>query len=151
MKEDKPLLTILIIMLVFFVVGIVLLFVSALIMSGTGANANELRENYEKHLEKREELIKLVETNQLEYDETGLLTNLDKVELSGLADNDKIYVRYQEEDLIIEFVYTSGFPDEGQSIMYSSGGKRLLEKMINKDSYAFISPIEDNWYFIQYN
>ena len=151
MKEDKPLLTILIIMLVFFVVGVVFLFLSALIMSGTGANANELREDYEKHLEKREELIKLVETNQLEYDETGLLTNLDKVGLSGLADNDKIYVRYQEEDLIIEFVYTSGFPDDGQSIMYSSGGKRSLEKMIDKDSYAFISPIEDNWYFIQYN
>lgn len=151
MKEDKPLLTILIMMGVFLVVGVVFIFLSALIPAVTGSNENELRENYEQHLEKREELIKLVETNQLEYDETGLLTNLDKVDLNGLAHNDRVYVVYQEEELIVEFVYSSGFPDEGQSIMYSSGGKRLLEKMINKSSYAFISPIEGNWYFIQYN
>ena len=151
MKEDKPLLTILIMMGIFLVLGVVFIFLSVLIPVITGSNENELRENYEQHLEKREELIKLVETNQLEYDETGLLTNLDKVGLSGLAHNDRIYVVYQEEELIVEFVYSSGFPDEGQSIMYSSGGEKLLKDKLKENTYAFIAPIEGNWYFVQYN
>ena len=151
MDEDKPLLTIVILTIIFFVVGIVILFLTAIVPEITGANRNELRENYEQHLEKRLELIQLVETYQLEYDETGLITNLDKVGLSGLAHNDKIYVVYQEEELIVEFVYTAGFPDEGQSIMYSSGGEELLKDKLNESIYAFIAPIEDNWYFVQYN
>lgn len=147
-NEERPLLTILVIMLIAFVVSVGILLLTIFLHDPK----KDMMEDYEKHLAKRTELVDLVKTYQLEYDENGLITNLDKVELSGLAHNDKVYVKYNEEEkVIVEFVYRAGFPDEGQSIFYSSGGKKLLEEKIDKTLYAYIEEINDNWCIVQWN
>ncbi len=119
-------------------------------LSGAGSHV-DVKESFEEHYDKRNELIQLVETYQLEYDENGLLTNLDKVGLSGLASNDRVYVIYQEEDLVVEFIINPGFPDEGQSLLYSSNGEELLRENISENNIGYIEKLEKNWYKIQYN
>lgn len=114
-----------------------------------GSSHVDVKESFKEHYDKRNELIQLVETYQLEYDENGLLTNLDKVGLNGLALSDRVYVRYQEDELVVEFIINSGFPDEGQSLVYSSSGEDLLKENIY--DYAYIEKLEDKWYKVQYN
>ena len=147
MKFLKWLLVITVILIVCFVSYFIF---AIYILSGETEHV-DVNESFREHYDKRNELIQLVETYQLEYDENGLLTNLDKVGLSGLASEDRVYVRYQEEDFIVEFLINPGFPDEGQSIYYSSGGKKLLEEKIDKILYAKIELLDGNWYFVQWN
>ena len=129
-------------------IGAVSYFFLAVYILGS-SNHVDVKESFEKYYDKRNELIQLVETYQLEYDETGLLTNLDKVGLSGLALSDRVYVKYQEEELIVEFVINGGMPDEGQSLVYSSSGEELLKEHIY--DYAYVEKLEDKWYKVQYN
>lgn len=114
-----------------------------------GSSHVDVKESFKEHYDKRNELIQLVETYQLEYDENGLLTNLDKVGLNGLALSDRVYVKYQEEELVVEFIINAGMPDEGQSLVYSSQGEKLLKEHIY--DYAYTEELEDKWYKVQYN
>ena len=131
------------------IVCVVGYFLWAIYMLGASDNIIDVKESFNEHYNKRNELIQLVETYQLEYDENGLLINLDKVNLSGLASNDRVYVRYQEEELVVEFIINSGFPDERQSLVYSSSGEKLLKENIY--DYAYVEKLEDKWYKVQYN
>ena len=68
-----------------------------------------------------------------------------------VADNGYVYVYVSnEEETVIEFLYHGGFPDKGQSFVYSSGGEELLNKYIHETLYHYIEKFADNWYFIQY-
>ena len=129
-------------------IGAVSYFFLAVYILGS-SNHVDVKESFEKYYDKRNELIQLVETYQLEYDENGLLTNLDKVGLNGLALSDRVYVKYQEEELIVEFIINPGFPDDGQSLVYSSSGEELLKEHIY--DYAYVEKLEDKWYKVQYN
>lgn len=149
MNNMKKYLKWLLLIPVVLIVGVVGYFLWAIYMLGGSGNILDVKESFKEHYDKRNELIQLVETYQLEYDENGLLINLDKVSLDGLASNDRIYVRYQEEELVIEFIINSGFPDEGQSLVYSSSGEKLLKENIY--DYAYIEKLEDKWYKVQYN
>lgn len=117
-------------------------------LSGAGSHV-AVKESFKEHYDKRNELVQLVETYQLEYDENGLLTNLEQVGLNGLASNNRVYVKYQEEEFIVEFVINPGIPDEGQSLVYSSSGEELLKENIY--DYAYVEELEDKWYKVQYN
>ena len=129
-------------------IGVIGYFFLAVYILGS-SNHVDVKESFEKYYDKRNELIQLVETYQLEYDENGLLTNLDKVGLNGLALSDRVYVKYQEEELVVEFVINGGMPDEGQSLVYSSSGEKLLKEHIY--DYAYVEKLEDKWYKVQYN
>lgn len=133
---------------VILIVGVVGYFFFAIYMLG-GSSHVDVKESFKEYYDKRNELIQLVDTYQLEYDENGLLINLDKVNLDGLAFNDGVYVRYQEEELLVEFIINSGFPDEGQSLVYSSSGEDLLKEIIY--DYAYVEKLEEKWYKVQYN
>lgn len=146
MKNNRKWLLFIPIILIVGFVGCFVLFIVML-----ASNHVDVKESFKEHYDKRNELIQLVETYQLEYDESGLLTNLDKVGLSGLADNDKVYVVYQEEKLVVEFVVNPGLPDDGQSIFYSSGGEKLIRCKLSENSIGYIEKIEDDWYLVQYN
>ena len=149
MNNMKKYLKWLLLVPVVLIAGVVGYFLLAIQMLGGSDNILDVKENFKEHYDKRNELIQLVETYQLEYDENGLLINLDKVSLDGLASNDKVYVRYQEEEIVIEFIINPGFPDEGQSLVYSSSGEKLLKENIY--DYAYIEKLEDKWYKVQYN
>ena len=134
------------IILIVCVVGYIFL---AIYILGSDSNHVDIKESFKEHYDKRNELIQQVETYQLEYDENGLITNLEQVGLSGLASNDRVYVKYQEEELIVEFIINPGFPDDGQSLVYSSSGEELLKEHIY--DYAYVEKLEDKWYKVQYN
>ena len=134
---------------VLLIVVVVGYFLWAIYMLGGSDNIVDVKESFKEHYDKRNELIQLVETYQLEYDETGLIANLEQVGLSGLASKDRVYVKYQEEELIVEFVINGGMPDEGQSLVYSSSGEELLKEHIY--DYAYVEKLENKWYKVQYN
>ena len=134
---------------IILIIGVIGYFFLAIYILGSDSNYVDIKESFRVHYDRRNELIQLVETYQLEYDETGLIANLEQVGFSGLASNDRVYVKYQEEELIVEFVINGGMPDEGQSLVYSSSGEELLKEHIY--DYAYVEKIEDKWYKVQYN
>ena len=111
----------------------------------------DVHESFKTYYDKRNELVDLVKTYQLEYDENGYLIDLNKVGFGGLANNDKVRLwYYEEEKIILEFVINPGFPDEGQSLFYSTGGEDLLKEKLPKNDIGYIKKLENNWYKLQW-
>ena len=115
---------------------------------------NSKDKNFKKDFETkrylREELIKEIETNKIKVDENKNAVLTEKYYGIALYDDVNVFV-CNDKEKVIEFYYASGFPDEAQSIFYSSEGDELIKKYVDEHLYAYIEKIEDNWYFIQYN
>lgn len=111
-------------------------------------NQKKLESNFKEKLELRQEVIEKIRTGEIQIDgKKAILPDKYK----EVADNGYVYVYVSnEEETVIEFLYHGGFPDEGQSFVYSSGGEELLNKYIHETLYHYIEKFADNWYFIQY-
>lgn len=57
--------------------------------------------------------------------------------------------RCDKEKCVVAFLYSPGFPDEGQYLYYSSDGEKLIKKY-DKDLIDYIKKIKKSWYFVQY-
>ena len=98
----------------------------------------------------REELIEKIVSNEIKIDENNNAILTEKYYGIALYDDVSVFV-CNEKEKVIEFYYDAGFPDEAQSIFYSSEGVESIKKYIDEHLYAYIEKIEDNWYLVQYN
>lgn len=113
-------------------------------------NQEKLKQNFQDKLALREELIEKIDANEIKIDENNNAILTEKY--YGLALNNYVHIFVcNEEEKVIEFYYGAGFPDEAQSIFYSSKGEELIKKYVKEHLYAYIEKIEDNWYLVQYN
>lgn len=111
---------------------------------------NKLKQNIQDKLKLREELIEKLETKEIKIDENNNAILTEKY--YGVALNNYVHIFVcNEKEKVIEFHYNAGFPDEAQSIFYSSSNEKLIKKYLEKHLYNYIEKIDDNWYLIQYN
>ena len=108
------------------------------------------KKDFESKRYLREELIEKIEKNEIEVDENNNAILNEKYHGIALHDDVNVFV-CNEKEKVIEFYYDAGFPDEAQSVFYSSADDELIKKYVDKHLYAYIEKIEDNWYFVQYN
>ena len=109
-----------------------------------------LKKDFESKKYLREELIEQIASNEIKIDENNNVILIEKY--FGIAEHDYVHVFVcDDEEKVIEFYYDAGFPDEAQSIFYSSKDDELIKKYVEEYLYAYIEKIEDNWYFVQYN
>ena len=113
-------------------------------------NQEKLKQNFQNKLFLREKLIEKIDANKIKIDENDNAILTEKY--YGLAQNNYVHIFVcNEKEKVIEFYYNAGFPDEAQSIFYSSKGEELIKKYVKEHLYAYIEKIEDNWYLVQYN
>ena len=106
------------------------------------------KKNFETKRYLREELIEKIEANEIKIDENNNAILTEKY--YGLALNNYVHIFVcNEKEKVIEFYYKAGFPDEAQSIFYSSKGDELIKQYVDEHLYSYIK-IEDNWYLVQY-
>lgn len=111
-------------------------------------NQKKLESNFKEKLELRQEVIEKIRTGEIQID--GKKAILPE-EYKDVTINSSAYVYVVSDDeTVIEFMYHGGFPDEGQSFVYSSGGEALFKKYINESLYHYIEKFDDNWYFVQF-
>lgn len=111
---------------------------------------NKLKQDFQDKLNLREELIEKIETNEIKIDENNNVILTEKY--YGVALNNYVHIFVcNGKEKVIEFYYSAGFPDEAQSIFYSSSDEELIKKYLEEHLYNYIEKIDDNWYLIQYN
>jgi len=111
-------------------------------------NQTKLESNFEEKLELRQAVVEKIQTGEIQLDgKKAILSE----EYQEIATNGSVYVYVAStEETVVEFIYHGGFPDEGQSFVYSSEGEELLNKYIHETLYHYIEKLADNWYFVQY-
>ena len=135
----------LIIIIVFFIVGLYALFA---VMEHI--DKNKFNKDFNELLKLREELIIKIKNNEIELDEYkyAKLPN----EYVQVARNSKVRVLINtEEETLIGFLYKPGFPDEDQYIYYSNKDDKFIKEQIGESNIYNIEIIIDDWYFVQYN
>ena len=107
----------------------------------------EIKVNYEldKYEEKRMEIIKKIEKNELQADEYGNIDLPDgykKISVSGQVHK---YL-CNEEGTVITFWVLIGIPDGSVEVIYSTGGEELIRDNV---MYIYkIKKLRDNWYYV---
>ena len=127
---------------------IFLLFVITLIIDFIGDR--KFKNDFESKLILREEVIKKIESKELEVYKNNRVILTEKY--GDVAENDYVYVYVcNDKEKVISFLYKDGIPDEDQYIFYSSGNDDLIKKYVPKSYYSYIEKITDNWYMVQFN
>ena len=113
-------------------------------------NQEKFKQNFQDKLALREELIEKIDANEIKIDENNNAILTEKYH--GVALNNYVHIFVcNEKEKVIEFYYDAGFPDEAQSIFYSSKDEELIKKYVKEHLYAYIEKIKDNWYLVQYS
>lgn len=124
----------------------IMLFVLSCIMRPI--NEAKINSNFEEKLELRKQVIEKIQTCEIQVEDKRAILSEEDKEVSSKG---YVYVHVSNEDeTVIEFIYHGGFPDEGQSFIYSSGGEELIKKYINESLYHYIDKFADDWYFVQF-
>ena len=135
----------LIIIIVFFIVGLYALFT---VMEHI--DKNKFNREFNELLKLREELIIKIKNNEIELDEYKYAKLPE--EYAQVARNSKVRVLINtEEETLIGFLYKPGFSDEDQYIYYSNKDDKFVKEQIGESNVYSIEIIIDDWYFVQYN
>lgn len=113
-------------------------------------NDKKLKTDFDSKLILREEVIKKIESKELELYKNNRVILTEKY--GDVAENNYVYVYVcNDKEKVISFLYKAGIPDEDQYIFYSSGNDDLIKKYVPKSYYSYIEKITDNWYMVQFN
>lgn len=131
-----------------FRIFIILIGLAGVYTTCTAQKKYELNKFINSKEELRMQLIEDLKEGKINIDENYKLIISKKYK--GIAKNN--YVRSERcdnEECVVAFLYSPGFPDEGQYLYYSSGGEKLIEKY-DKDLIDYIKKIKKSWYFVQH-
>lgn len=112
-------------------------------------NPTKLREQmeYKKYYNKRNKMVQEVIKKNISY--TNNIVELPE-EYKQISNNGKMYIYLNnKQDTLIGFSVYMSFPDEGSEIIYSSGGKRLIEENFN--SVHSIEQRDNNWFYVKFD
>lgn len=102
---------------------------------------------YRINLEKRNEVVRSILSKNIYT--TDVYSERLEDDNSKISCNGKVYIhRNTDEDALIEFCISFGFPDGGSSIVYSTGNEKYIKEYIT--SVNRVRKLDTNWYYVYF-
>ena len=106
--------------------------------------------DFNSKLSLRNELVEKIKNKEILTNENNRIEL--PIEYSKISVNNYVYVYLNSENnTLIGFPITNGFPDQDLWLFYSSNGESLINENFEKSSIYKIIKKNENWLFVQFN